>query len=364
MAAQLPVAQRVIIPRETLGPITDVDNLAADAPYNTTVRRITINRNQLTECPPLPQQATHVKIRENLITQLQPLPPTLLQLDVEENRISVFPNLPATVVACKIQRNQLTQVPSLAHCVNLTSLGLSHNQLTSIEAFPPNVVNIGITFNPTLQRIPPLPPSARVLSALGAGLREPPRLNDGLETCVLKNNQLTEIPNIPASIHCFDVTGCPLSPPYQAIIAQVNQEFPQPPNPLALPGHVNGLFYGGEAQRLRELVNHYNDVLNAQSKARNLAGFRQTMGNLRPPNNTPANWYYGRSVNPAPELLADEGPGPGNYLASLITGLPGTQKQQALQLREKISRPLGGPGVGGRRTRRKARRSASRQTRK
>jgi Leucine-rich repeat (LRR) protein len=370
-AAQgLPVAERVILSKDTLGPITNIDTLDTDAPYNTTVRKLTIKRNNLTECPPLPQQATTVYIRENQITRLAPMPPTLVTLDVEQNQIAEFPDLPAPIVACKIQRNQLTQVPSLAHLQNLTSLGLSRNQIATIGAFPPNVVNIGLNFNP-IQRIPPLPASTHVLSIHDSGLREAPVLNEGLGVFTARNSQLTEIPLIPDSLYILDVTGCPLGNEYLQILQQVNQQFPpnqgnpQPGNPAVgflpvQPGVVNGNIRGLLAmQLLRELLNQ----LIYKRRYNNLTTFRTTLGNLKPRNNRTTGYWYEGALNPA-EANEELTGNAGNVAASMLSGFPGPQKIQALRLRELLTRPPGGAGVGGRRTRRKGRKAPHRKTRK
>ena len=49
-----------------------------------------------------------------------------------------------------------------------------------------------------------------------------------------------------------------------------------------------------------------------------------------------------------------------NLIGSFLSGKAGTRKQQVVQLKEKVSRPPGGPGAGtgGRRTRRKGRKNS------
>ncbi len=124
-------------------------------------------------------------------------------------------------------------------------------------------------------------------------------------------------------------------------------ELNPPPNPQPQDNHGYAFFL--EVNRVLQAEAKRQD---AARKGRNLAAFRTTMGNQRPPNNTPANWYYGRSVNPVPENVAAPN-GPGNLIASGITGLGGTQQQQALQLRELASRTPLAPGVGGGKRKRK-----------
>ena len=130
-------------------------------------------------------------------------------------------------------------------------------------------------------------------------------------------------------------------------------EFNPPPNPPP------------EEEQGYQFYSFVNSILQAEAKrqdarrkGRNLAAFRQTMGNLRPAGNTatPANWYAG-PPNPVPAMIAAP-IGPGNIIASGLTGLRGTQKQQALQLRELGTRIPGAPGAGRRRKARKTRRRA------
>ena len=90
-----------------------------------------------------------------------------------------------------------------------------------------------------------------------------------------------------------------------------------------------------------ELIQEINNGLQreaarvqARARGRNVAAFRQTLGNQRPVGNTAtgANWYYGPvPSNPAPILLG-EPHGPGSLIASFLTGVPGTAAQQAATL--------------------------------
>ncbi len=122
-------------------------------------------------------------------------------------------------------------------------------------------------------------------------------------------------------------------------------EFNPPPNPPP------------EEEQGYEFFSFVNSILQAEAKrqdarrkGRNLAAFRQTMGNLRPAGNTVT------LANPVPANIAAP-IGPGNIIASGLTGLRGTQKQQALQLRELGTRHPGAPGAGRRRKARKTRRA-------
>ncbi len=94
---------------------------------------------------------------------------------------------------------------------------------------------------------------------------------------------------------------------------------------------------------------------NARAKGRILAAFRQTMGNKRPKNNNRTNgyWYEG-PPNPVPGNLAAP-VGPGNVIASFLTGKHGSVGQQNVQLKEIASRPLLAP-IARRRKARKTRR--------
>jgi hypothetical protein len=74
-----------------------------------------------------------------------------------------------------------------------------------------------------------------------------------------------------------------------------------------------------------------------KAKGRNLATFRQTMGNLKP-----------RGSNPVPEALATES-GPGALIAEFLSGKEGSTP--ARQARRQKRESVRGPNRGGRRTR-------------
>ena len=104
-----------------------------------------------------------------------------------------------------------------------------------------------------------------------------------------------------------------------------------------------------EARRQQRKREHEARQAFARAKGRNLAAFRQTLGNKRPANRNIPNgyWYEGR---PNPALYNTNAI---NVTASHITGKQGTIGQQEAQLKEIVSRPFGGPGARRRKTRRR-----------
>ena len=312
-----------------------------------------VNLSQLSVPLVFPTEALAIELKDCSLPVCPPLPKKLLELRLDRNAgITELPELPPRLQKLFCRRTGLTHLPELPE--SLQVLGVNDCALQDTPArpaipnFPDSLYYIDITRN-QVQRIPPLP------RYLHTGVFSHNQISEAdFEDVIVEgyerlriffdNNQFTQIPlPLPRNVGVDTFANNPLNEPFAGLYAT-----------------YTAAGWQGEAA-FRQAMGQLAQQLEAQEEAREAARNLAAAQALRAPveHNTGANWYYGPKTTQVPTQ------GPLNVIASFLTGKSGTQKQQASQLREFVSRPLGAPGAQGgrRRTRRKGRKGKRSSTR-
>ena len=357
-----------------------------------TVQRLYLGSNRFTTIPRLPRDLERLDVSYSRgLTQLPQLPANLKVLVVDQNReMTQLPELPAGLEHLSAQYSSLTGLPELPN--SLTYLDCSNlqrgfpNEAPGIrelpplpaglrtlkcqyaglrnfpDALPPTLVELNCSGNYIGYRedstLPELPPTLTSLRVYGCGISILPPLPNGLQVLNCGQNYIRVLPELPPGLQELDCSYLPLAyfPRLPLTITRLttgnlnhlNPPFSEWVHRHNLPYHMAQKI---DTREFIRLVNEWHDSLEPKNEGRNLA----RLARILPRNaNTPANWYAG------PPKATVEALGIGNVrsvLGSMLSGRKGTVAQQRNQLRrtknlrlqELRSRPIGGPGVGGRR---------------
>ena len=357
-----------------------------------TVQRLYLGSNGFTTIPRLPRDLERLDVSYSRgLTQLPQLPANLKVLIVDQNRqMTQLPELPAGLEHLSAQYSSLTGLPELPN--TLTYLDCSNLQrgipneapgMRELPALPAGlktlkcqyagIQNFPDTLPPTLvefncsgtrvgdygnQTLPALPPTLKILKCASCSLTSLPPLPNGLEVLVCGQNPIQTLPELPPGLKELDVRFAPLVylPRLPLSITQLDTGYWDLQEPFRTWGHRHEPGYHPQGflptTEFIRLVNEWHDSLErTKNEGRNLG----RLARILPRNaNTPANWYAG------PPKATVEALGMRNVrsvLGSMLSGRQGTVAQQRNQLRrtknlrlqELRSRPIGGPGVGGRR---------------
>lgn len=271
-----------------------------------------------------PQQLRYLMIKSmNLEFPLVCSPP-IESISLENCLLLDIPVIPETVRS--LQLNLMTiagefmdHLPALPN--GLEILEAETNGLTVLPPLPPNLTTLSVSEN-LLTELPALPSTLRYLSA--------------------HTNRLTELPALPATLEHLNVH------------TNLLQSLPLPLPPklrITEEGLMNNPWnrlFTWVFNRVIELYQKlgWGQSEYVQQQLRQELKVELEKANIR---------QKGRNVAAA-KLLNTTVPGdPLGSIIGFLSGKSGTQKQQTLKLREELSRPYGGPGVGGRRTRSKGR---------
>jgi uncharacterized repeat protein (TIGR01451 family) len=121
----------------------------------------------------------------------------LIALDCSHNNLTSLPSFPPNLQTLACSYNNLTSLSNLPY--GLTILACDNNNLNSIQDFPPNLVDIVCGVN-NLTSLPTLPSGLTYLNCADNNLTSLPALPNSLGTLTASNNNLTQLPSLPAAI--------------------------------------------------------------------------------------------------------------------------------------------------------------------
>lgn len=212
-----------------------------------------------------------------------------------------------------------------------------------------------------------------VLDLMNFGLTEMPpvpyNMTHTFGAIHLDGNQLTETPDLRnfINLQIFTAHGCPIrrigrlpNLPMHSMMFHIDAEDLEEPFLSYYIQYIDNPFSADTYRTFKNQVNSFWDAEDRRRAAfasaqRNLGSFQTA---ITSPAQTPANWYAGPEELPRALQI----PGLNTTIASFLSGEEGTFPQQRVKVQEKLTRPLGGPGVGTAR-RRKGRRSTRRNRR-
>ncbi|MBB4263653.1 NEL-type E3 ubiquitin ligase domain-containing protein [Bradyrhizobium sp. CIR3A] len=168
---------------------------ALSAPLPPELRRLNVERNQLTSLPELPADLQRLNASNNRLTSLPDLPAGLRRLSAIRNRLTSLPaDLPPGLRRLSVDNNQLTSLPGNLPAT-LRELDASGNQLTSLPDLPAGLQRLNVDYNQLTNLPDPLPAELEWLSATNNQLTSLPDLVPAeLLWLGASNNQLTSVP--------------------------------------------------------------------------------------------------------------------------------------------------------------------------
>ncbi|EDB1465541.1 SPI-2 type III secretion system effector E3 ubiquitin transferase SspH2 [Salmonella enterica] len=166
---------------------------------------LNVGESGLTTLPDcLPAHITTLVIPDNNLTSLPALPPGLLELSIFSNPLTHLPALPSGLCKLWIFGNQLTSLPVLPP--GLQELSVSDNQLASLPALPSELCKLW-AYNNQLTSLPTLPSGLQELSVSDNQLTSLPTLPSELYKLWAYNNRLTSLPALPSGLKELIVSG-------------------------------------------------------------------------------------------------------------------------------------------------------------
>ena len=153
--------------------------------------------DDVTVCPPIPDDVTELVITNTSLTSLPALPSGLTKLVCDSNQLTSLPALPSGLTGLFCYSNQLTSLPALPS--GLTTLGCHSNRLTSLPTLPRGLTELYCSEN-KLVSLPALPSGLTKLWCSRNQLASLPTLPNGLTQLVCVSNQLTSIPTLPSGL--------------------------------------------------------------------------------------------------------------------------------------------------------------------
>ncbi|EAB5464777.1 SPI-2 type III secretion system effector E3 ubiquitin transferase SspH2 [Salmonella enterica subsp. enterica] len=166
---------------------------------------LNVGESGLTTLPDcLPAHITTLVIPDNNLTSLPALPPGLLELSIFSNPLTHLPALPSGLCKLWIFGNQLTSLPVLPP--GLQELSVSDNQLASLPALPSELCKLW-AYNNQLTSLPMLPSGLQELSVSDNQLASLPTLPSGLKELIVSGNRLTSLPVLPSELKELMVSG-------------------------------------------------------------------------------------------------------------------------------------------------------------
>ncbi|EMA3809016.1 SPI-2 type III secretion system effector E3 ubiquitin transferase SspH2 [Salmonella enterica] len=166
---------------------------------------LNVGESGLTTLPDcLPAHITTLVIPDNNLTSLPALPPGLLELSIFSNPLTHLPALPSGLCKLWIFGNQLTSLPVLPP--GLQELSVSDNQLASLPALPSELCKLW-AYNNQLTSLPTLPSGLQELSVSDNQLASLPTLPSELYKLWAYNNRLTSLPALPSGLKELIVSG-------------------------------------------------------------------------------------------------------------------------------------------------------------
>jgi hypothetical protein len=330
---------------------TDLRTVALPVNWNTSVQfRLT---SGLTEyIPNLPPNLEFLYIGDNQIKELPPLPNTIRYLVIDNNKIPSIQNIPTACVEIEARNNLLDKLPTplspvleriyLTHnffeelpsfeMTRLQSAGLGFNRLKSLPKFPETLEKLGCQNN-NLTEITDLPGQLRFFNCSNNRDLKTLRIENlrRIETFIAANCGLTQIPILPIPFGQTD----------EDENEDENENENENNNNQA--GGYRGfepryIFSGNPLEpEFKRLADNYENgeiswpkfrkgVIRAHQ--RRIAAQKQTLGALQQVFK-PAT---GRTTEMSPAEQVFSNYGPGNIIASFITGKPGTLEAQKLAL--------------------------------
>ena len=295
------------------------------------LRELEITKNRLQELPPLPNFLRTLELDNNELSELPQLPSTCIRLNARRNRLVNLPSpLPEDLRTIHVTHNYITELPSFIGTI-VESVGLGFNRLTSLPSFPMTIRNLGCPNN-EITSISNLPPRLEVLNCSNNPLTSLKIDNlRVLRLLVATNCQLKRIPILPLGPNVEEnnndddndggnnnsgengpnviLHNNPLEPNFARIYQQYQED--------------------GDYGHLRRRVLREHRRIIAEQKA-TLGTMIQTF--------KPAVLEERPSEDAADRRLAEmrqrvfANHGPGNLIASFITGKPGTIEAQRLAL--------------------------------
>ncbi len=150
---------------------------------------------------------TYLGCSQNNLTSLPPLPSTLIYLQCLMNQLTTLPTLPPSLFQLDCRWNQLTNLPALPN--TLWSLNCDHNFITSLPTLSNSLWSLRCSYN-QISTLPVLPNLLIFFYCDMNQLISLPALPSSLNTLSCFGNQLSGIPVLPNSLSTLEFSGNPI----------------------------------------------------------------------------------------------------------------------------------------------------------
>ncbi len=147
---------------------------------------------------------TSLAVTGNELTAIEALPATLLSLNADNNLLSKLPALPAGLRDLRVKSNKLIQITALPASLKL--LEVSSNLLATLPAFQEGLLNLAFANN-QVKSLPKLPSTLTSLNGSSNLLRNLPVLPASLTSLLISNNLLRRLPELPAMLKFLNTSG-------------------------------------------------------------------------------------------------------------------------------------------------------------
>lgn len=111
----------------------------------TSLEKLDVSDNCLTQLPPLPPALIELKANYNDMTHLPALPASLQYLFVENNQLVELPSMPGRIAELFAGGNCLTRLPALPR--RMDELSIHDNVFTELPSLPPEICDLDLSGN-------------------------------------------------------------------------------------------------------------------------------------------------------------------------------------------------------------------------
>ena len=137
------------------------------------------------------------------------LPNTIIELHCNNNKLKELPKLPPTLNGLYCKGNRLIKLPKLPETLEVLICDSNYYEYDNLGR---------VTFQYTLDELPPLPPHLKILNCSANKIEHIPDLPPNLEELYCSYNPMKTLPILPKSLTIFECYNRTLKEPYASFV--------------------------------------------------------------------------------------------------------------------------------------------------